>query len=119
MKINIHTLITIVLAISLLAIIMFGPSKETNQYENELNILKQTNQLLILKNDSILLLNDTLQIEITHNLLLIDSTTKILETSKSKIDSLNKKRNEIPNIINSMSSDDITSAFTNYLKRRN
>lgn len=116
---NLHTLITIILAVVLLAIIMFGPSVESNQYENELNYLKQTNQLLIFKNDSISSLNDTLQQEITRNLLLIDSTTKVLEISKNEIDYLNKKRNEIPDIINSMSSDDITTALTDYLKRRN
>ena len=116
---NLHIIITISLVIALIAIIIFGPPVESNQYESELNYLKQTNQLLIFKNDSISSLNDTLQQEITRNLLLIDSTVKVLELSKNEIDYLNKKRNEIPDIINSMSSDDITSALTNYLKRRN
>ena len=108
---NLHIIITISLVIALIAIIIFGPPVESNQYESELNYLKQTNQLLIFKNDSISSLNDTLQQEITRNLLLIDSTVKVLELSKNEIDYLNKKRNEIPDIINSMSSDDITSAL--------
>ena len=83
---NLHIIITISLVIALIAIIIFGPPVESNQYESELNYLKQTNQLLIFKNDSISSLNDTLQQEITRNLLLIDSTVKVLELSKNEKD---------------------------------
>ena len=115
---NLHTLITIILAVVLLAIIMFGPTNESNEYENELNILKQNNNLLIIQNDSVLSLNQGLQKEINYNLSLIDSTTKVIEESKKEIDYLNKKRNEIPDIINSFNSDDITTALSSYIKRR-
>jgi len=115
---NLHIIITLSLAVALIAVIIFGPTNESNEYENELNILKQNNNLLIIQNDSILSLNQGLQKEITYNLSLIDSTTKVIEESKKEIDYLNKKRNEIPDIINSFNSDDITTALSNYIKRR-
>ena len=115
---NLHIIITLSLVIALIAIIIFGPTNESNEYENELNILKQNNNLLIIQNDSVLSLNVGLQKEINYNLSLIDSTTKVIEESKKEIDYLNKKRNEIPDIINSLNSDGITTALSSYIKRR-
>tara|TARA_R110000796_G_scaffold107831_2_gene218611 strand:+ start:571 stop:936 length:366 start_codon:yes stop_codon:yes gene_type:complete len=115
---NLHIIITLSLVIALIAIIIFGPTNESNEYENELNFLKQNNNLLIIQNDSVLSLNQGLQKEINYNLSLIDSTTKVIEESKKEIDYLNKKRNEIPDIINSFNSDDITTALSSYIKRR-
>ena len=115
---NLHIIITLSLVIALIAIIIFGPTNESNEYENELNFLKQNNNLLIIQNDSVLSLNVGLQKEINYNLSLIDSTTKVIEESKKEIDYLNKKRNEIPDIINSLNSDGITTALSSYIKRR-
>ena len=59
-----------------------------------------------------------LQKEINTILYTIDSTKVILRKTEDKLAELEKKRNEIPNIINNMDSDDITINISDYLQRR-
>ena len=48
----------------------------------------------------------------------IDSTEVILKQTENKLSKLEKRRNEVSTIVNTMDSDDITNTFSNYLKRR-
>ena len=48
----------------------------------------------------------------------LDSTEVILKQTENKLSKLEKRRNEVSTIVNTMDSDDITNTFSNYLKRR-
>ena len=116
---NIQAIFIVILAAALILSFIFRPSKPIETYENEINSLKQQNQQLLLSNDSIHLINTRLQKEINVILIAIDSTKVVLKEKENKIKELEKKRNEVPTIINNMHSDDVTNSFSDYLKRRN
>ena len=115
---NIQLVFIIILAVALILSLLFRPQTPINTYEDEINDLRNQNTLLLLSNDSINNINNKLQEEINTILYTIDSTKIILEETETKLADLEKKRNEIPNIISHMDSDDITNNISDYLKRR-
>ena len=115
---NIQLVFIIILAAALILSLLFRPSVPIDVYEKEINILKKQNGQLLLSNDSINSINNRLQNEINTILYTIDSTEVILRETETKLADLEKKRNEIPNIISHMDSDDITNSISDYLKRR-
>lgn len=115
---NIQLVFIIILAAALILSLLFRPSVPIDVYEKEINILKKQNGQLLLSNDSINNINNKLQNEINTILYTIDSTEVILRETETKLADLEKKRNEIPNIISHMDSDDITNSISDYLKRR-
>tara|TARA_R110002020_G_scaffold211880_1_gene418126 strand:+ start:806 stop:1189 length:384 start_codon:yes stop_codon:yes gene_type:complete len=115
---NIQLVFIVILAVALILSLLFRPQTSIDTYEDEINALKDQNTLLLLSNDSINNLNNKLQKEINTILYTIDSTKAILEETETKLADLEKKRNEIPNIISHMDSDDITNNISDYLKRR-
>tara|TARA_R110000824_G_scaffold73020_2_gene186060 strand:+ start:1245 stop:1625 length:381 start_codon:yes stop_codon:yes gene_type:complete len=115
---NIQLVFIIILASALILSLLFRPSIPIDTYENEITTLKTQNKQLLLSNDSIININNKLQKEINTILYAIDSTKVILKETETKLAELEKKRNEIPNIISSMDSDDITNNISDYLKRR-
>ena len=115
---NIQLVFIVILAVALILSLLFRPSIPINTYEDEINALKTQNKQLLLSNDSINNINNKLQEEINTILYAIDSTKVVLKETETKLAELEKKRNEIPNIINNMASDDITSNISDYLKRR-
>ena len=115
---NIQLVFIVILAVALILSLLFRPSIPIDTYEDEIKALKTQNKQLLLSNDSINNINNKLQKEINTILYVIDSTKVVLKETENKLAELEKKRNEIPNIINNMASDDITSNISDYLKRR-
>ena len=115
---NIQLVFIIILAVALILSILSKPSTPIDTYEDEINLLKKQNKELRLSNDSLSLANSKLQNEINIILYAIDSTEVILKETETKLADLEKKRNEIPSIINNMDSDDVTNNISDYLKRR-
>ena len=115
---NIQLVFIIILAVALILSLLSKPSTPIDTYEDEIELLKTQNKKLRLSNDSLNSVNDKLQNEINVILYAIDSTKVILKEKEGKLADLEKQRNEIPNIINNMDSDDITNNITNYLQRR-
>ena len=115
---NIQLVFIIILAVALILSILSRPSPTIDTYEDEINILKKHNKELRLSNDSLISANGELQKEIYIILHVIDSTEVVLREIEIELAELEKRRNEIPNIISNMDSDDITNNLTDYLKRR-
>ena len=115
---NIQLVFIIILAAALILSLLSKPSTPIDTYEDEINLLKKQNKELRLSNDSLSLANSKLQNEINIILYAIDSTEVILKETETKLAALEKKRNEIPSIINNMDSDDVTNNISDYLKRR-
>jgi uncharacterized protein YoxC len=115
---NIQLVFIIILAVALILSILSKPSTPIDTYEDEINLLKKQNKELRLSNDSLTSANIKLQEEINIILYAIDSTEVALRETEAKLTELEKRRNEVPSIINNMDSDDITNNISDYLKRR-
>ena len=71
----------------------------------------------MMSNDSIKA-NIKLQKEIDIILYAIDSTKSVLAATEYKLKELEKRRNEVSNIVDNMDSDDVTNTISDYLQRR-
>ena len=99
--------------------VLFKPSKDINQYEEEINILNQKNVILSNQNDSINSINNNLQIVINSLRKNVDSINLVLDTNKRQIERLKKRKGEIYNNVNNMDVNGVTINLTNYLRRKN
>jgi predicted DNA-binding protein YlxM (UPF0122 family) len=117
-NLDIKLIFIFVLAAGLIISIIFRPSKPIEKYEDIISGLQEENKELLLSNDSITNINDKLQVEIDQILFVVDSTKVLLRDKENKLEKLEKKRNEISNIVGSLHADDVTSTFSDYLQRR-
>ena len=62
--------------------------------------------------------NIKLQKEIDVILYAIDSTKVVLRKTEDKLKELERKRNEVSNIVDNMDSDGVTNTLSDYLQRR-
>lgn len=120
LKINLDlkAILILGLAVALVLSWVFRPNVPIEEYEKEIDILKRQNQELIMSNDSIAKANLKLQKEIEIILYAIDSTKTVLEETENKLIELERKRNEVSNIVDNMDGDDVTNTISDYLKRR-
>jgi len=117
-NIDIKLIFIFALAAGLIISIIFRPSKPLEKYEDIISGLQEENKELLLSNDSITNINDKLQVEIDQILFVVDSTKVLLKNKENKLEKLEKKRNEISNVVGSFNANDVTSTFSDYLKRR-
>ena len=117
-KLDIKSIFIILLGIALILSFIFRPSKPIENYENEINALKQVNKELLISNDSIAGINKKLEEEIQQILFTIDSTEALLKNSENKIKELEEQRDEISDIVDNLNSDGVTQSISDYLKRR-
>ena len=117
-NIDIKSILIILLGVALVLSFIFRPSVPIEEYEEEINILQKQNKKLLISNDSIVKANIRLQKEIEVILYAIDSTKVVLRETESKLKELERKRNEVSDIVDNMDSDDVTNTISDYLKRR-
>ena len=120
LKINIDlkAIIILSLAVALVLSLIFRPSVPIDEYEEEISVLQKQNEKLIISNDSIVKVNKKLQKEIEVILYAIDSTKVVLRETENKLEELERKRNEVSNIVDNMDSDGVTNTLSDYLQRR-
>lgn len=117
-KLDIKSIFIIILGAALILSFIFRPAKPIETYENEINALKQVNKELLISNDSIAGLNKKLEKEIQQILFTIDSTEALLRNTENKLKELEKRRDEVSNIVDNLNSDGVTQSISDYLKRR-
>lgn len=117
-NIDIKSIFILVLGLIIVFMILFKPSNDISQYEEEINILNKKNTILLKQNDSINSINNNLQIEINSLHKSIDSVNIVLDKNKKQIDRLKNRKGEIFNSVNNMDVNGVTSNITNYLRRR-
>ena len=117
-NIDLKSILIIALGVALVLSFIFRPSVPIEEYEEEITILQRQNKKLLISNDSIVKANIKLQKEIDVILYAIDSTTVVLRKTENKLEELERKRNEVSNIVDNMDSDDVTNTISDYLKRR-
>ena len=120
LKINIDlkAILILGLAVALVLSLIFRPSVPIEEYEEEISVLQKQNKELLISNDSIIKANIKLQKEIDVILYAIDSTKVVLRKTEDKLKELERKRNEISNIVDNMDSDGVTNTISDYLQRR-
>ena len=59
-----------------------------------------------------------LEKEIQQILFTIDSTEALLRNTENKLKELEKRRDEVSNIVDNLNSDGVTQSISDYLKRR-
>ena len=117
-KLDIKTILILVLGAVLILSFIFRPSKEIEMYEDEINLLKQQNEKLLNSNDSLELANSRLDEEIEGYLIEIDSTQVLLDENKEKITDLENGKDKVSGYVNGLNADGVTESLTEYLKRR-
>ena len=120
LKINIDlkAILILGLAVALVLSLIFRPSVPIEEYEEEISLLERQNKKLLMSNDSIIKANIKLQKEIEVILYAIDSTKVVLKETENKLEELERKRNEVSNIVDNMDSDGVTNTLSDYLQRR-
>ena len=120
LKINIDLKVILILslAVALVLSLIFRPSVPIEEYEEEISVLQKQNKKLLISNDSIVKANIKLQKEIEVILYAIDSTKVVLRETENKLEELERKRNEVSNIVDNMDSDGVTNTLSDYLQRR-
>ena len=117
-NIDIKSILILLLGVALVLSFIFRPNVPIEEYEEEISILQKQNKKLLISNDSIVKANIRLQKEIDVILYAIDSTKVVLRETESKLKELERKRNEVSNIVDNMDSDGVTNTLSDYLQRR-
>jgi peptidoglycan hydrolase CwlO-like protein len=117
-NIDIKTGFIIILGLIIVLMILFRPSKRIDNYEKELQDLKEKNIKLYKQNDSLNNINDVLKIQIESLKDKVDSVNVILDKNEKEIKRLKNRKGEVSNNVNRMGVNDVTSNFSKYLKRR-
>lgn len=111
-------LFIIILAVGLILSFVFRPSKGIEMYEKEINNLKVKNQTLRLNNDTLLMLNKSLNVEIQELINNIDSTQAQLNKTKITINDLENEKGKVSTYVNTLNADEIAGELSNYLNNR-
>lgn len=114
-KIDIKTILIIVLTLLLVIGVVFHKNKVNNSDSFEKITIE--NKGLLLKVDSLTKINAELDKNIMVINLKIDSTNKTLKETELELTKLNKRKNEIPRYINSLSANDVSSSLTEFIEK--
>lgn len=107
----------VVLALALILSFLFNIHNSIVYPKDEINKLRQANELLSKNNDSIALVNKNLDKKLAElNLLLKENNKKLAETD-SALKLLKKKRNETPNYVNRLSASGVATELSKYLDK--
>lgn len=117
-NIDLKSILILGLSVALVLSFIFRPIAPIEEYEEEINVLQKQNEKLLISNDSIVKANIKLQKEIEVILYAIDSTKVVLRETENKLEELERKRNEVSNIVDNMDSDGVTNTLSDYLQRR-
>jgi hypothetical protein len=113
---NSKNIIIIILVAIMAGLLYFR--EDGSSYKDEIGRLNVENKMLKTKNDSLDMINITLEKEIA----LISDTLKMKDSAlvvvEHKIIKLQNKRNEISNRVNTMDGNGVADSFTEYLSRR-
>ena len=117
-KIDIKVIFIIILAVALILIFIFRPSKYIDNHEDEIELLNKENERLFNVNDSLQLENLKLNEEIEQLIVSIDSTKVLLDENKDKIKDLENDKSKVSTYVDRLNVDGVTSSLSEYLNKR-
>ena len=115
---NIILLVLVITCVGLTLGIIFKPNNTINYNEDVIRVLKEKNSRLLINNESIKVNNDKLSLEIDSLGQIIEHLNEDLIDTKEKINKLKIKKDEISNHVDTISSDELTRTFTEFLNRK-
>lgn len=118
-ELDLKVIFIIVLGAALVLSLLFNPRKTTDGYEDKVKELEKQNSSLLLKNDSLKLVNGVMLEKIKLMGAVIDSNMVKIAKSDKKIKELQDKRNETLIHVNGLDANGISSGLSDYLKGGN
>lgn len=115
-KLDIKSIFIIILGIAVIVTYLMGGNTVTTDYKDQIEKLHEENSVLVIKNDS--LKNDNIKLDNKFAKLegkIKENDLKLSQT-KLQLEKLNKRRNEVPTYVNSLSADGVADAFAEYLE---
>lgn len=115
-KLDIKSIFIIILGIAVIVTYFIGGNTVTNNYEEQIEKLHKENSVLISKNDSLKVENTKLDEKFVKLEGKIKENDLKLAQTQSQLEKLNKRRNEVPTYVNSLSVTGVADAFSDYLE---
>lgn len=115
-KLDIKSIFIIILGIAVIVTYFMGGNTVTNNYEEQIEKLHKENSVLISKNDSLKVENTKLDEKFAKLEGKIKENDLKLAQTQSQLEKLNKRRNEVPTYVNSLSVTGVADAFSDYLE---
>jgi hypothetical protein len=116
-KLDIKTVFIIILSLALIISFFVGQKNKIDYRKDEIKVLHAKNNELLKKNDSLAIVNKTLDKKIAK----IDSIIKvndiIISEKQSQIEILKRRKNEIPSHINVLSANGVASSLSKYIEK--
>ena len=117
MKLGIKDVFIIVLCIGLVIAFISGQKRAIDYIKSEIEKLHEENEKLQLANDSLLTANTEIDNQFNELVSLVDRQQASLAKTKSQLDKLKKKKDEIPNYVNYLSANDVADELSAYINR--
>jgi len=105
----------VVLVLVLILSFLFNIHNSIVYPKDEIKKLRQANELLSKKNDSIVLVNKNLDKKLAQLDLVLKENNKKLAETDSALNSLKKKKNETSSYVNRLSASGVASELSKYL----
>lgn len=115
-KLDIKSIFIIILGLAVIVAYFTGGSTVINTNQDQIDLLHKENKLLVSKNDSLKNENTKLDVKIIKLEGKIKENDLKLAKTQIQLEKLNKRRNEVPIYVNSLSVDGVAAAFTKYLE---
>jgi hypothetical protein len=107
----------IILAIALILSFLFNIHNSIVYPKDEIKKLREANEILSKKNDSVFLVNKGLDKKLAELGLILKNNDKKLAETESELKQLKKKKNETPNYVNRLSASGVATALSEYLDK--
>ena len=116
-KIDIKLVFILVLSLALIISFFVGQKNKIDYRKDEIEVLHAKNNELLKKNDSLATVNQILDKKIAK----IDSIIKVndmkISEKQSQIETLKRRKNEIPSHVNVLSANGVASSLSKYIER--
>ena len=116
-KLDIKSIFIIILSLGLVVSFMLGQKNTIDYKKDEIKSLHKQNEALMDKNDSILLVNQSLDKQISEINKQIKANEELLADTELQLNILKQRRNEKSNIVTHLSANGVTNELSNYVKK--
>ena len=116
-KLDIKSIFIIILSLGLVFSFMLGQKNRVDYKKDEIKSLHKQNEDLGRKNDSILLVNKSLDKQISEINKQIQASEELLADTELQLNNLKQRRNETSNRVTNLSANGVTSGLSNYVKK--
>jgi len=116
-KLDFKTIIIIVLLLGVIGFIIFWPEPEVDYNQDKIDELKEQNEDLLAKNDSlsnVISEKDTIIVMAERE---VEELQEEVEIKDSLIQNINNRRDETRDHVNSLDGNDITRGINDYIRR--